>query len=481
MVCGKRSLGSFFSLLALASACSSSSNDDSAATTGTGGAGANSSAGHAGANYPDAGSGGASHAGSSSGGTHAGGTHAGDPHGGGNGGSSAGAANAGANVGGNGGEAGAAEPGGTDSGGAPDEAGSANAGASGEAGSNTRTTAYIAGFLGGIYTYSVDLASGAPTATVAIPIDQHAFINAIAVAPSQRFLYVADQRGTLDTFAIATDGSLPPTPKFSTPIAGHPQTFALDAAGRFAYVGSAGTPSLITVLSLDPDTGQPAASGAPITLDSPPAYFTLSPNGQFAYLSGLTKVGLWAYRVNQTNGALELLDGAPFGGDTVFKGALAFTPNGSFLYTTGSGLTNTGAGLNGFRIAQDGTPVRIGADLFSSDEFSDPSARNIALDGSGKYLYVGEFLNDERVFQFSIDGATGKPTPLAVPALKTMDPYSCALDPSGRFLYFGLDVGSVAVFERDLTTGALHEIDGSPFSPSLPEPVIAFSTHSTVP
>jgi len=483
MVRGLGPLGFFFGVLALASACSSSSSDDSAQIGGTshggtaagrvGGAGGDE---HAGAATSNGGAEG-SHAGASSGGMHAaGGAAGGETEA--SGGDSNGGASASGNTNGSAGEAGA---GGTSAAGAPGEAGSANAGAAGNHAGDTRTTAYIAGFLGGIFTYSVDSTSGVPTVTAETAIDRRAFINAIAVAPSQRFLYVADEHGSLDTFEIAANGSLGSTPKFSTPISGAPQTLALDRAGRFAYVGSAGTPSLITVLALDPDTGKPTASGPPLTLDSPPAYLALSPNGQFAYLSGLTKVGLWAYRVNQTSGALEMIDGSPFGGPTVFRGAIAFTPNSAFFYTTGSDLTNTGAGMNGFAVAQDGTPVRIGTDLFSSDEFSDPSARNLAIDATGKYLYVGEFLGNERVFQFSIDGASGKLTPLAIPSVSTVDPYACAIDPSGRFLFFGLDVGSVAVFERNPTTGELHEISGSPFTPSLSQPVVAFSTHPSSP
>ncbi len=481
MVRGSKSLYSFFGLVAIASACSSSANDDASAT---GASGNTAAAGLGGANAGAAGRAG-------TGGTNAAGAHAGgSANQGGNAGVGAAsgespggntnAGEAGSDTGGANGTAGetgtnsgGASTGGTSTGGTS-TGGRANGG-SGGAATNQLETAYVAGFLGGIYAYSLDPTTGAPT-PIGTPIEQQAFISELVVDPSQRFLYMVDQHGALNTFTIGKDGALPGAPTFSTTVTGDLDAFALDPAGRFMYVATTvGTDDFLNVLAIDPDTGEPSMSGTPLAIDAAPTFLALSPNGKFIYLTFGAKVGLGAYRIDSTSGALTAITGTPFGGDTVFRGAIAFTPNSAFLYTTGSDLTNTGAGLNGFTIGADGTPTRIGTELFQSDEFSDPSAKNIAIDPSGKHLYVSEFLGQERVFEFSIDGASGKLTPLTVPEVALVDPYSCAFDPSGRFLYVAQDTTSLSVYTQN-ADGTLKAIDGSPFMTSVAEPTLAFST-----
>ena len=450
----------FFSvsvLLFLASACGS---DDSNGSTGSSGAGAGGAASLAG-----------------SGGQATGGAHAGS----------------GSAVGGTAGNAGNAGSAGDDSspgaagdgqGGAggdtavPGEAG--NAGSAGEAGSAGATSdpgdalqryAYVATFLNGLIPVSIEPATG-KLSKLGATVNPGAQLYAVSVDPAQRFVYTAEQ-GTkkINTYAIASDGTLPAQPTSSTTIAGRPTSLTLTAHGQFAYVASSDEDKGIYAFSVDATSGALTAAGDPVQLDlSSPAYVAAEPSGHFLYVTQNGVFGIRGYSIDQTSGALSELETSPYGSTQVFAGAIAFHPGGGFLFTSG-------AGLNAFAIdASSGALTLVEGSPFSSAVGSDPSASNLTVEPRGKYLYATSFLNPPRVFGFEIDASNGKLAAVPGEPIKGGSPYSLGVEPSGRFLLAGNDDGTTSVFSLQRSNGTLHEIDGSPFQLGGLQPEVAFAT-----
>ncbi len=415
---------------------------------------------------------------------------AGTPNGGSGTGASAGAAGEAAetNDAGNAGEpsaAGTGEPGasGATDGGASNAAGSggeagadadADAGAAGERGTPGAARpeyAYLTTFLGGIFAFSFDSLTGSPERLPGLPVDTAAQIYAASVDPSQRRLYVLDLLHELDEFAINRDGTLPMTPASSTPIQGSPVTLALDPKGRFAYVGTRTDEPKTSIepFKIDPLTGALSSAGDALELDGAPAYVAVDPAGHFAYVTESTSVGIWGYSIDQTTGLLSPVDPLPFGDDAVFAGAIAFRPDGEFLYTAGNGL-------NAFAIdSVDGTLERVQGSPFNTEVSSDPSATNIAIEPRGKFLYATQFVGGSHLFGFSIDDESGKLTPVSGGAINANMPYSLGVEPFGRFLFVAGDDGKLFIFALNQTDGTLREIDASPFDLGGLQPELAFA------
>jgi len=362
--------------------------------------------------------------------------------------------------------------------------GDANAGAGGdasggEAGALTGPAefAYVKTIVSGVSACAVDLQSGKPM-LVGSPVDKNASAVAIAVDASQRFVFVADDQH-VDTYRIGADGGLPTKANSSLATANALTTLALDPQARFAYAGSSAG-STIEIFKIAADTGVLSASGAPVlvgneALHGGAEFIAADPTGHFVYVSQAFQFGIRGYRVDPASGALSEIAGSPFGasgipGDhNVFGGALAFAPNGGFLYAVGGAL-------NGFAVdADSGKLTLVDGSPFSLDVQADPNAANLAIDPQGKYLYAAHFLGSNHVSGFAIapSGALSE-----VPGSTVTEPnvYSLAVDPSGHFLYVGVDgPQGLAVYSLARESGALKAIDGSAFGIGGPQPGIAFA------
>ena len=444
--------------VAAVGACGSNTDDEPGAAGAAGSsasAGAGNSAGGAGAGH--GGSGGLPAAGGTVGGAGTSGGNA-NGHAG-----SGGSPNAGAP---GGGAAGAG-----DESGVAGEDGVGLGGQAGAASEGPQEYAYLTTFLGGIFALKLNGVSGKPDLLSGSPIDVGAQIYAVGVGKGQRLLYVLDFLHKLDTYVINADGTLPTKAAFSTPIDGGPVTLALDPKGRFAYVGTRtdDNKTFIDIFKIDATTGALTSAGDPLQVGGAPAYVALDPTGNFAYVTQSTGVGLFGYRVDQNSGLLSPIDTSPYDTTLVFGGAIAFEPNGKFLFTAGGGLRAFGIDAASGKLQQvEGSP-------FSTDVSSDPTATNIALDPSGKFLYATQFLGTQRVFGFSVAPDSGKLLPVPGPPTPVSEPYSVAVDPSGRFVYVGQDDGAVSAFSINRSNGTLNKVEGSPFPHGGLQPEFAFT------
>ena len=284
-------------------------------------------------------------------------------------------------------------------------------------------------------------------------------------------MYVLDLLHKLDVFALNADGTLPTTPASSTPIQGSPVTLALDPKGRFAYVGTRTDEpqTFIASFAINATSGALSSAGASLELGGAPAYIAVDPTGHFAYVTESSGFGIWGYSIDQNTGLLSPVDPLPFGGNAVFGGAIAFRPDGKFLYTAGNGL-------NAFAIDRaSGKLERVEGSPFNANVSSDPTATNLAIEPRGKFLYATQFVAGSRVFGFSIDDASGKLSPVPGSALTLSQPYSVGIEPSGRSLYVGRDDGELSVLALKPNDGTFSEIDGSPIEHGGPQPEIAFA------
>lgn len=233
---------------------------------------------------------------------------------------------------------------------------------------------------------------------------------------------------------------------------------------------------------------------------------------KFLYLPQSDSLTIQAFSINHTTGALTVISGSPF--PTAGADSITADPTGRFLFA-GNGTTGK---VSVFQInATTGALSPAPGSPFSV--FNLDFAQVLAVDGTGKFLYVSQDLPSLPVFEFTVDQntgalspAVGSPFALGVAGVRTdftgkfaigltgttgdnhlyvfaIDPATGALapvsnspfatatltprnlriHPNSQFVYtLGLDVNSnvaaIEGFSINTTTGALTELAGSPFT-----------------
>jgi 6-phosphogluconolactonase (cycloisomerase 2 family) len=231
--------------------------------------------------------------------------------------------------------------------------------------------------------------------------------------------------------------------------------FALDNAGA-GTIEAAGLSNKGTLALLNPFT--------PPTLPSTGTDNMVIVNKQFLYVP-MGNSTLQAFTINHTGGALTPIAGSPFsasGADTAVT-----DPKGRFLFVGGEGV----GAITVFKIDQT-TGALTTTGTFQS--FNMVSADSLAVDGKGNFLYVGQGQVNPPlpVTAFSIDQTTGalseiqgSPFPLGVATVHA--------DPSGKFLLGVAGIldqpnsatdDHISVFSIDSTFGTPTAVAGSPFS-----------------
>jgi 6-phosphogluconolactonase (cycloisomerase 2 family) len=330
---------------------------------------------------------------------------------------------------------------------------------------------FVATYLGGLSSFTVDDSTGRPDPTAGSPVDVGAQLYALTIHPSGRFVYATDLRGRLIAYAISpatgTPAHLPGSP---VTIGSAAIAAAIDPSGRFLYIGDQQS---LHVFAVDQVTGAVTAiPDSPFDLGGQPCTIAFHPSGRFLFASfgaigPEAHGGIRTFALDATSGAPTEVSGSPFLTDNVRGGGVVLHPNGQFLYV---GSFNK---LSGFLVDQDAGSLTPLPGFPTGGGNSDATAVDVALDPRGRYLYATDILGS--VYGYAIDAGTGMLSALpGSPFDGGPLPYSVAVDPAGRFVYVGNDDANLlSVFSLDPVTGALAPIADSPFTVNGLQPEIA--------
>jgi 6-phosphogluconolactonase len=261
--------------------------------------------------------------------------------------------------------------------------------------------------------------------------------RAVAISKDARFLYVANSRSdSVTVLSIGATGLLtlvPPTSGNPNPVAAagsSPTAIAVAPINRFLYVANSAsnTVSVFQVeagglLTLVP----PAGSGTnPVsTGGTAPTALGMSSNGQFLYVTNSSSNNVTAFQV-ETNGLLTPIPPAGSGTNPVSvrgtaPNSIAVSPNGAFLYTA-----NGGGNVSAFSIGSNGLLTLVptsGNTPNPTPAGTGPSALTISQDG--QFLYAAN--RGGGVSAYTITTGTGALVPLT-PLLG--NPFPTGTEPS---------------------------------------------------
>jgi Lactonase, 7-bladed beta-propeller len=234
--------------------------------------------------------------------------------------------------------------------------------------------------------------------------------------------------------------------------------------GLFGYASDTNTmgaenPDLWT-FTIDATTGAPILGSTVAALCYGPGSLAIDPSAQFAYVAaaeGYSALGLFAFAINSSTGALTSVPGSPW----------AFSGGGSPPRVTIDSADRFAYAING---------QILGFVIDSSSGALTPIAGSpnpivsggvMTIEPRGNFAYVTE---TNGIYIFSIDAASGALSPAAAGISPVMLQYPTPLqiDPSGEFAYTAATVapGQVGVYAYTINaaTGALTLVTGSPLA-----------------
>jgi len=178
-----------------------------------------------------------------------------------------------------------------------------------------------------------------------------------------------------------------------------------------------------------------------------------------------TDNAIFAFKSDQTSGALTQTASVSPGGNTVNNSVLAITPSGTFLYA----VNDVDSGINGYSTGKSGTLSLISGSPFPilpSVQPTWPVVKALTVDPKGRFLYAGSGAGFGGIASFSIDNTSGALNATGGPFSTGIGtaPAGIAINPAGTLLYASDQNQSVWAFTIDSQTGALTSVTGSPFT-----------------
>ncbi len=310
--------------------------------------------------------------------------------------------------------------------------------------------------------YTIDAATGALTALADTPT--LALATAVAVDPSGRFAYTTHEillesaTQNVSTYTMGASGALTRVGAAAA-VASNPSAMAVEPSGRFAYVANQGSNN-VSMHTVDATTGTLGTLGS-VAADDSPSALAIDPSGRFvyvanAYLSNPGSGSLTAYAIAADTGALTTIDlNGALGGTAMTTGpnptGVTVDPSGRFVYVTHAN------GVQSYEIQLTaGAQLAAGALINASAASAGANPRAITVEPSGRFAYVANE-DSASVSLFSIDAQSGRLTSAGTVAAG-VQPRSVTVDPSGRFAYVAnAGANDISIYTLDATTGALNQ------------------------
>lgn len=234
------------------------------------------------------------------------------------------------------------------------------------------------------------------------------------------------------------------------------------APPRFAYAVHSNADS-VSGYSVDPVTGKLVTMGFPWVTGSTPVCIAVDPLVRYAYVANSGSDNLSIFSIGDPSGVLTSAALPVATGDRPMS--VAVDPQGRYVYVANEGDDTISAYT---RSTVTGLLTPITGSPFSLPSSADIAPRSIAVDPTGKFVYVANYgasTSPSTISMFSIDTAgTGSLTPGALTGVGSIAagarPNLITVSPSGKHVYVTNETGdSVMVYSiANLTTGGLNYI-----------------------
>ena len=270
--------------------------------------------------------------------------------------------------------------------------------------------------------------------------------------------------------SLSTTGSFAPITSVTPPTLPSSSTDnMLIVNKKFLYVPMGD--STVQAFTIDRTSGAlTPIAGSPFSAPGGADSAVTDPAGRFLFVGGEVVGEIAVFQIDVNTGVLTASPGSPFQSFTLLSAdSMTVDGSGKFLYVGQLSPSNPVAAFaidqnNGSITQIAGSPFPLGV----ATVHADPSGKFLL--GVAGVLDIGNSISDHHIYVFSIDATTGVPTAVAgSPFLTTSEPFEFAIHPSGNFVYtFGEDstgaVVAIEGFQINTATGGLSALPGSPFT-----------------
>jgi len=238
---------------------------------------------------------------------------------------------------------------------------------------------------------------------------------AIAIDPSSRFAYVANQSNRVSQYTIGANGALTLMSPATVPAGNLPRSVAVDPTGKYLYVtnyyGNA-----VSQYTIGADGKLTAMSTPAVGTDVSPLSIAVHSSGKYAYVGNFDNANVSQYTID-LNGALTAMTPASVSapadevGNVAMPISIALDPSGRYAYVASQNSRN----IAQYVIGASGALSPMTPSQQRSANGSGQPPNGIAVDPSGKFVYVADY-GGGAVLQYTI-GASGSLTPMTVPSV----------------------------------------------------------------
>jgi len=300
--------------------------------------------------------------------------------------------------------------------------------------------------------------------------------NVIAVHPNGKFVYVANNSGTVSMFRIESVGEsagvlVPLTPESTVNPNFGPFAVAITPDGKYAYVSNsvANTISMYSIESSGESAGMlvPLESASQVNTEGTPTDIAITQDSQFLYVLNLESDSISMFRIEsigESAGVLVPLSTTSVPSIVDSPISIAVTPmvNGEkFVYVT-SLLSDVVAM---FKIESSGENRGLLTVLTPSFIDSGGGSFSVIVYPNGQFAYVSDSTNSlVRMFNINNSDNLGELSPMNPPFVPTPEnyPIGMAIDPSGKFAYVATSESSgIAEFAVESTSGAMSPLSAN--------------------
>lgn len=287
--------------------------------------------------------------------------------------------------------------------------------------------------------------------------------TSIAVDPSSKYAYVANEAGYISQYTIGTDGRLAPmsTPTVAavSPNPGQGNvSITVEASGRYAYMTNFADLS-VSQYTINSDGSLSSMTTPTVAAGKYPVAIATDPLGKYAYVAN--NFGTVSQYAINTDGAL-----VPMTTPSVEAGygswGVTVHPSGRYAYVPNEAAGN----ISQYTIGGDGGLVAMSVPAVPAGA----GPASVAVHPSGKYAYAANFGYNISQYTVGTDGALTAMSPSIVSA--GANPVSMVVDKSGGYAYaanFG--DGTVSQFtidsSGDLTPMSTASVPAGPAPSSI--------------
>lgn len=235
-------------------------------------------------------------------------------------------------------------------------------------------------------------------------------------------------------------------------------------AGDYLYVGNGtGTLAGFAVSKTGTLSG---VTGTPLKLGVVPNAIAVSPNNAYLYAAaGAT--GVYLLTITATNGTITVGNNGAAYSNGLAPTSIVVESGGNFVLT--GGLYNGASAVGLYQIGTGGGLTATGTPINVPNIAIDPASDNlpgqIAVMPNDAFVYLAMGTSGVSLFTFSTAGALASTNTILKPKTSgnvANQDVALAIDPSGRFLFVGETNTGLRVFSIG-ATGGLTEITGSPY------------------